>query len=94
MYKLLRDFEPSKPNISFDKMAAPTAGFHLVSCLLQPSELLRLILLTLNDYYLKSLLPPFDDRCTVPARRPPPDASHERFRTQRALGGRPASPPV
>ena len=49
MYKLLRDFEPAKSNLSLDKMAHPKAGFHLATCLLQPSELLRLLLLTLNE---------------------------------------------
>ena len=49
MYKLLRDFEPSKSTLYMEQAATSTAGFHLATCLLQPSELLRLLLLTLNE---------------------------------------------
>ena len=49
MYKLLKDFEPSKANLALDFTKTNTAGFQLVSCLLQPSELLRILLLTLNE---------------------------------------------
>ena len=49
MNKLLQDFEPSKANLNLDFKTTTSAGFQLVSCLLQPSELLRILLLTLNE---------------------------------------------
>ena len=49
MNKLLQDFEPSKANLASDLTKSSTAGFQIVTCLLQPSELLRILLLTLNE---------------------------------------------